>query len=137
MTRMPDISIASLMSLAATPPAAVQAPALPVRAAGLGMTIEDRPILRGVQLEIPAGQFIALLGANGAGKSTLLKILSTLLPPSTGTLELFGLSLKSSSVAIRRRIGLIGHQSMLYHDLSALENLEFFGRLYGVKNPRG
>jgi heme exporter protein A len=108
-----------------------------VRAAGLGKTIEERGILRGIDLEIGGGEFVALLGANGAGKSTLLKILSTLLPHSSGTLELFGMAVKHSSVAIRRRIGLIGHQSMLYHDLSALENLEFFARLYGLKNARG
>ena len=121
-------------------PRAAATAAAHVRVAGLGVTIEDRAILRHVELTIPAGQFIALLGANGAGKSTLLKVLSTLLPSSSGTLELFGMNLKSSGgsgVAIRRRIGLIGHQSMLYHDLSALENLEFFGRLYGVKNARG
>ncbi len=111
-------------------------PGLHVRAAGMGKTIEERGILRGIDLEIGAGEFVALLGANGAGKSTLLKILSTLLPHTSGTLELFGMGVKHSSIAARRRIGLIGHQSMLYHDLSALENLEFFARLYGLKNAR-
>jgi heme exporter protein A len=112
-------------------------PAVHVRARGLGKVMEERGILRGIDLEIGAGELVALLGANGAGKSTLLKIISTLLPHSSGTLELFGMALQHSSVAIRARIGLIGHQSMLYHDLSALENLEFFGRLYGLKDARG
>jgi heme exporter protein A len=111
--------------------------AVHVRAVGVGKTIEERGILRGIDLEIGAGEFVALLGANGAGKSTLLKILSTLVPHTSGTLKLFGVAVKHSSLAARRRIGLIGHQSMLYHDLSALENLEFFGRLYGLKNARG
>lgn len=144
MTRTPDISLrmtprpttVAVQSSAAVQAEAATADSLPVRAEKLGKTIEDRPILRDINLEIPAGQYIALLGANGAGKSTLLKILSTLITPTSGTLQLFGQSLKSGSVAIRARIGLIGHQSMLYHDLSALENLEFFARLYNVKNPR-
>ena len=113
--------------------------AMPVRAVGLCKAIDERPILRGIDLEISAGSFVALLGANGAGKSTLLKILSTLGAPTGGTLELFGETMKTSGVGaakIRARIGLIGHQSMLYHDLSARENLEFFGKLYGVNRPR-
>lgn len=110
------------------------APCLCVK--GLTKTIDDRPILRGFDLDVPHGQFIALLGANGAGKSTLLKILSTLLAPSGGSLELFGLSPRTQAAAIRARIGLIGHQSMLYADLSPQENLEFFGKLYTVQSPR-
>jgi heme exporter protein A len=82
-----------------------------------------------------AGQYVALLGANGAGKSTLLKILATLIPPSSGQLLLFGDAVGHDGWAARRRIGLIGHQSMLYRDLSAFENLVFFGRLYGVSDP--
>jgi heme exporter protein A len=107
-----------------------------VRAAGLGKVMEERGILRGVDLEVRAGEFVALLGANGAGKTTLLKILATLVPPTSGTLELFGLGVRHSPTAVRRRIGLIGHQSMLYHDLSAQENLEFFARLYGLQDAR-
>ncbi|HUO09483.1 MAG TPA: ABC transporter ATP-binding protein [Phycisphaerae bacterium] len=121
-----------------TPAAADATPsaAAAVCAKGLCKTIDDRPILRNLDLAIPTGQFIALLGANGAGKSTLLKILSTLLAPTAGTLELFGLSARRDAASIRARIGLIGHQSMLYGDLSPLENLVFFGRLYNVETPR-
>jgi ABC-type multidrug transport system ATPase subunit len=111
----------------------------PIKAHQVSKSIDDRPILRAIDLEIPQGQFIALLGANGAGKSTLLKLLSTLAAPSSGTLELFGLPVKTAgngAARIRAKLGLIGHQSMLYHDLSALENLEFFGKLYGVPAPR-
>jgi heme exporter protein A len=109
---------------------------LPVRAKSLSKSIEERPILRTIDLEIPQGQFIALLGANGAGKSTLLRLLSTLTTPTAGTLELFGMTTKAGAARIRAKLGLIGHQSMLYHDLSALENLEFFGKLYALPNPR-
>jgi heme exporter protein A len=142
MARTPDISLPMVQPQPASvlPPecgAGVKsAAALPVRAEKLCKTIEDRLILRDVDLEIPSGQYVALLGANGAGKSTLLKILSTLIAPTSGTLHLFGRASKGESVAIRARIGLIGHQSMLYHDLSAVENLEFFARLYGVAEPR-
>jgi heme ABC exporter ATP-binding subunit CcmA len=98
----------------------------------LGRSIEEREVLRGIDLKIEPGETVAVLGANGAGKSTLLRILGTLLTPSSGQLALFGIDIKHAGPALRGRIGLIGHQTMLYPDLSALENLEFFGRLYGV-----
>ncbi len=106
-----------------------------VRVSKLTKTLDERAVLRGIELEIGAGEYVALLGANGAGKSTLLKILATLMPPTDGVIELFGRSLSRSSVALRGRIGLIGHQSMLYRDLSARENLEFFAKLYELKDP--
>jgi heme exporter protein A len=107
-------------------------PAPAVELLDLSKSIDDRPILRNLALAIEPGQFLAVLGANGTGKSTLLKILSTLMPPSSGELRLFGERAAATSVALRRRIGLIGHQSMLYRDLSAAENLAFFAKLYGV-----
>jgi len=119
------------------PAMTADAAAIPVRASGLSKSIESRDILRDIDLEIPHGRFIALLGANGAGKSTLLKILSTLNAPTAGTLDLFGISAAASAVKIRRHIGLIGHQTMLYHDLSAMENLVFFAKLYGIADPAG
>lgn len=105
-----------------------------VEAQGLCKSIDERPVLHEITFGIAPGRYVALLGANGAGKSTLLKILSTLTGPTSGQLKLFGQPLTRDLASVRARIGLIGHQSMLYHDLSALENLEFFGRLYGVKN---
>jgi heme exporter protein A len=113
------------------------APAPAVALLALSKSIDDRPILRDITLEIPAGQFIAVLGANGTGKSTLLKILSTLMPPSSGELWLFGKRASNASIELRRNIGLIGHESMLYRDLSAAENLALFAKLYGAINPRG
>jgi heme exporter protein A len=77
----------------------------------------------------------ALLGANGAGKSTLLKILATLIPPTSGELHLLGQPAGGDVAAIRSRIGMIAHQPMLYRDLSARENLAFFGSLYGISKP--
>ena len=117
--------------LATTAEAADTAPA--VLAESLEKWIDERPVLREINFHITPGRYVALLGANGAGKSTLLRLLSTLTTPTAGKLSLFGE--KSTSPSIRRRIGLIGHQSMLYRDLSARENLEFFARLYNITDP--
>jgi heme exporter protein A len=103
-----------------------------VHAAGLCKTIDDRPILRNVSFTLGSGSALVILGANGAGKSTLLRILAMLVPASEGRVQLFGQSTGRSAVGLRRRIGMIGHQAMLYRDLSAEENLLFFGRLYDV-----
>jgi ABC-type transporter Mla maintaining outer membrane lipid asymmetry ATPase subunit MlaF len=95
-----------------------------VRATALCKSIDGRAVLDEVYLRIPAGSFVALLGANGAGKSTLLKVLATLSPPTSGRLELFGRPATATgrgAEQMRRSIGLIGHQSMLYRDLSARE----------------
>lgn len=97
--------------------------------------IDDREVLAGVDARIDQGEFVALLGSNGAGKTTLLKILALLSSPSGGSLSLFGSAAHRRQHELRRRIGMIGHQSMLYGELSAHENLLFFGKLYGLTNP--
>jgi heme exporter protein A len=101
----------------------------------LSKSIDERPVLRGIDLDVEAGSYVALLGANGAGKSTLLKIIATLIPPSSGEVDLFGKKLGRDGNELRRRIGFISHNSMLYRDLSARENLEFFAKLYGLTDP--
>jgi heme exporter protein A len=106
-----------------------------VKLIDVSKSIDDRGILREINVAVPPRQFLAVLGANGSGKSTLLRIIATLMPPSSGKLKLFGECAGSTSAHLRRRIGLIGDQSMLYRDLSARENLEFFARLYGVTDP--
>ncbi len=106
------------------------------RVRDLGKTIDYRAILTGVSFDLPRAAFLALLGENGAGKSTLLRVLATLTHPSSGRLELFGQPVRHDSARLRARIGMIGHQIMLYRDLSALENLELFGRLYSVPRAR-
>ncbi len=115
-------------------PATASAPSVVV-AKDLGKTIDDHRILHRLNFQMPAGGFVTLLGANGAGKSTLLKVLATLVPPSHGELTLFGSPIGTNALAIRGRIGLIGHAPMLYRDLSARENLVFFARLYRVLDP--
>ena len=90
-------------------------------------------VLRDLTLRVDGGDTVALFGPNGAGKSTLLRICATLYAPTAGTLTLF--DSRQPSAATRRRIGLLGHQSFLYPDLSARENLVFYGRLYGLPHP--
>ena len=87
----------------------------------------DFPALRGIDLEVESGQTLALLGRNGAGKSTLLQIFAGLSLPSEGTIEL-----RVDDADFRRKVGVLGHGQWLYDDLSAFENLRFFGELYGV-----
>lgn len=90
--------------------------------------------LQGINLQIHRGDFMVLLGRNGAGKSTLLRIISRLVRPNAGQVEVCGLSLNQDTEQVRRRLGFVGHQSFLYRNLTARENLRFFSRLYGIEN---
>ncbi len=98
-------------------------------ARGVAKYFGDFPALRGVNLEVEAGQTLALLGRNGAGKSTLLQLLAGLSHPTEGTIEL-----RVGADDFRRRVGVLGHGQWLYDDLTATENLQFFGELYRVRD---
>lgn len=98
--------------------------------------IGSKTILRGINLHIAKGEFITVFGPNGAGKSTLLKILSMLMKPSTGTLIVDGIKVKDEASKVREKIGVISHHSFLYDNLTAYENLEFYEKMYGMKNRR-
>ena len=89
--------------------------------------------VRGISLEIPAGETFGLLGPNGAGKTTTLSMLSTLLAPTRGDVRVFGASVIDDPAAVRRRVGLAPQQISLYPKLTGQENLEFFGRLHGLE----
>ena len=106
-----------------------------VRAEFLSKSIGGRRILRDVSFEIPAGSFLSLLGPNGAGKSTLLSLLASLSTPTSGSITIFGHTSKRVEAHARSRIGVIGHNTMLYRDLTPLENLVFFGSLYAIPDP--
>jgi heme ABC exporter ATP-binding subunit CcmA len=95
-----------------------------------------KPILRGINLSLNAGERVALLGANGAGKTTLLRILAGLARQESGTITLDGLDLTRQTREVQRKIGFVAHQPYLYDDLTALENLLFFARMYDVKHPQ-
>lgn len=88
--------------------------------------------VRGVDLDVAPGESVALFGANGAGKSTLVRLLATLTPPSVGALLILGQDATRPGPALRGGIGVLGHQSYLYGELTAIENLELYARLYGV-----
>jgi heme exporter protein A len=107
-----------------------------VEARGLERSIDGRRVLCGIDLTVRRGDFVGVLGANGAGKSTLIKLFATLAPPTGGQLLLWGTPIQKVGPALRRRIGLIDHNLMLYRDLSARANLEFFAHLYGLSNAR-
>jgi ABC-type multidrug transport system ATPase subunit len=78
-----------------------------------------------VSVSLAVGSAVAVLGPNGAGKTTFLRLCTTLLRPSAGTIRLLGLDAASQGSAVRRRIGVLGHESLLYPDLTAAENLLF------------
>ena len=87
--------------------------------------------LDGIDLDIPSGA-LALLGPNGAGKSTLLRVVATLTRPTRGRIFIRGVDARKEPERVRADIGLISHQTLLYEDLTAGENLRFYGRLYGL-----
>ena len=95
-----------------------------------------KPVLRGIDLVLVRGECIAILGANGAGKTTLLRTLAGLTAPTAGTVHIDGLDITQHAQQIRRLIGFVGHQPYLYDELTASENLLFFGRMYTVKQDR-
>jgi heme exporter protein A len=93
----------------------------------------ERPVLREVSIELAPGQTLAVIGPNGAGKSTLLRILATLLRPSAGEVKLLGEAVPRHAWKVRGRIGYLGHEPLLYRELSVRENLEFNARLHTVE----
>jgi len=97
---------------------------------GLTKNYGLNPVLRGLTLHVQPGEFVTLVGPNGAGKSTLLRIVATLLKPTAGQVKVGGWSLPKYGNKVRRHIGLVSHQALLYGDLTAAENLLFFARLY-------
>jgi heme exporter protein A len=103
-----------------------------IRVRGLVKRFGPRFALRGVDLEVGKGECVALVGPNGAGKTTLLRILATLSRPTEGRVHVDGLDLAQGANALRRRVGFLSHQPLLYDDLSGEENLRFYGRMYEV-----
>lgn len=93
----------------------------------------DSPALTGVSFSVGRGEFCGLIGPNGAGKTTLLSVFATLLRPDAGLLSICGINSLSSPRKIRGKIGLVPQELALYDKLTGLENILFFGRMYGVR----
>ena len=93
-------------------------------------------VLRELDFNVDPGEFVALLGPNGAGKTTLLRILSSLVRPTSGSVRVASLNLPTQGAALRAKLGVVSHQPLLYGDLTAAENLQFFSKLYAVGPDR-
>jgi heme exporter protein A len=91
-----------------------------------------KAVLRGLDFHVQTGEFVALLGPNGAGKTTFLRILASLSRPSMGQVKVAGFMLPAQSAAVRQRLGVVSHMPLLYGDLTAEENLQFYGRMYNI-----
>lgn len=98
-----------------------------IRAQGLERRFGETRVIRGLDLDVPAGAFVLLTGPNGSGKSTLLQLVAGLLAPTGGAIEV---------AAERGEIGYLAHEPLVYRELTALENLELYGRLYRVPERR-
>jgi ABC-type multidrug transport system ATPase subunit len=109
-------------------------PAIELR--GLSRRFGERTALRGLTVAVPTETTLAVLGRNGAGKSTLLRILATLLRPHAGEVSVLGEPLPRRGFAVRGRVGYLGHEPLLYRDLSGRENLRYQARLHRVAATR-
>jgi len=89
--------------------------------------------LRSIDLEVAEGEFLTVVGPNGAGKTTLLRILATLLNPTSGRVCINGLDLSPGDAEVRRQIGFVSHQPLIYGNLTVEENLRFYARIYDVQ----
>jgi heme exporter protein A len=99
---------------------------------GLTKTFGPVKALQGIDLTLHRGEFLTVFGPNGAGKTTLIKILSSLVKPSAGTFTIANYQAKEHGDTIRRLIGVISHHTFLYQQLTAYENLRFYGEMYAV-----
>ena len=106
--------------------------AVALRAVGITKRFGPRLVLKGINLSLAPGERVAIFGPNGAGKTTLLRILATVSTPTTGRVVVDGIDPQDDPLEARRRIGVIAHHPYLYDDLTARENLRFFGRMYEV-----
>ena len=98
-----------------------------ITARALGKRYGEKRVLRRVELDVPEGGFLVVTGPNGSGKTTLLRLCAGLAVPSEGTLEV---------AATREQIGYLAHEPLVYRELTALENLDLYGRLYRVSERR-
>ena len=105
-----------------------------IKISGLTKKYGMNAVLRGVDLHVRPGEFVTLVGSNGAGKTTLIRIVATLMKQNDGQVLVGGWSIPGDAEKVRRHIGMISHQALLYGDMTAAENLDFFARLYQLDN---
>ncbi|MGA8744909.1 MAG: heme ABC exporter ATP-binding protein CcmA [Solirubrobacterales bacterium] len=103
-----------------------------VAVAALRRDYGESTALAGIGFELGEGESMAVLGPNGAGKTTLLRILATLLRPTSGEVRILGYTLPGEAWKLRGRVGFLGHEPLLYRDLTGRENLRFHARLHGI-----
>jgi ABC-2 type transport system ATP-binding protein len=108
-------------------------PAISVR--DLRKVYGNKAAVDGLNLTVPRGCFFGFLGPNGAGKSTTIRMLTGLIPPTSGTIELLGMPMPQRAIEIKQRIGLVPDESLLFDRLTGAEFLEFVGRMYGLTRP--
>lgn len=111
-------------------------PNLALKVRDLSKSFGSYLALRGLDLDVEYGESLVIFGPNGAGKTTLIKVLATVMNPSSGDVSVNGMSLKEQPEAIRRRIGVVTHQTYLYNNLTCYENLEFYCRMYDIPKNR-
>jgi ABC-type multidrug transport system ATPase subunit len=117
-----------------TPPVDPSPPSadLAVRTEGLGRRFGERWAVRDLSLELQRGEVFGLLGPNGAGKTTTIRLLAALIGPSAGSARIDGLDLAREADGVRARVGVLTEAPGLYEKLSAVRNLDFFGKLQGL-----
>ena len=103
-----------------------------IEVVGLGKAYGGRAVLKGLNLSLNWGEILVVFGANGSGKSTLIKILSTISRPTDGEIRVAGVGLWDNPRAIRRNLGVLTHQTLLYDNLTGRENLKFHGKMFAL-----
>lgn len=111
-------------------------PALGIRLSQVSKAFGAQLALDHLDLEVPQGSFVAVMGANGAGKTTLLKVISGLAAPTAGSVTIAGIEMRKAGPKLRALVGVVSHETMLYADLTTEENLRFHAKLFGLPNPR-
>src|SRR5438309_9287972 len=95
----------------------------------------DKAAVDGLTLSVPRGCFFGFLGPNGAGKTTTIRMLMGLAPPTSGEIEILGFRVPEGELEIKKRIGLVPDESLLFDQLTGSEFIEFVGRMYGLERP--
>ena len=106
-----------------------------IRLEGVTKVYEGRRALDAVDLDVAQGEYVAVMGGNGAGKTTLLRVIAGLATPTRGAVSIAGVPVDRAGPGLRSLLGYVGHDTMLYGDLTARENLLFHARLFGLPDP--